>query len=80
MTEAQTEARAERTEASKQAKRVANAIQGIRGEKARRALAGLLETQADRSFSLADEWNLAALERGQAEELRAFAARWSAEN
>jgi hypothetical protein len=79
-TAAQTAARAELTEASKQAKRVAYAIQGTRGEKARRALSGILETQADRMFALADEWNLAALHRGQAEELRAFAARWSAEN
>jgi hypothetical protein len=80
MTEAQMAAREELTAASKQAKRVANAIQGIRGEKARRALAGILETQGDRMFSLADEYNIAALERGHAEELRAFAARWSEAN
>lgn len=73
-------AREELTKASKEAKRVANAIKGIRGEKARRALAGLYETHADRTFALADEWNLAALQRGQAEELRAFSARWSVAN
>lgn len=80
MTEAQKAARAELNAARNDAKRVASAIQGPRGEKARRALAGIAATHTDRLFALANEWNLAALEQGQAEELRAFAARWSAEN
>jgi hypothetical protein len=80
MTEAQTAARAESLQAYKHAERIANAIQGTRGDKARRAFRALSAQHADRSFALANEWNLAAIVRGQAEEWRAFAARWSAEN
>ena len=80
MTEAQTAAREENRQAYRHAERIANAIEGARGEKARRAFRALSAQHTDRSFALANEWNLAALQRGQAEEWRAFAARWSVEN
>ena len=80
MTEAQMTAREENRQAYKHAERIANAIEGARGEKARRAFRALSAQHTDRKFALADEWNLAAIERGQAEEWRAFSARWSAAN
>jgi hypothetical protein len=80
MTEAQKVARAESLQAYKHAERIANAIEGPRGENARRSFRALSAKHTDRSFALANEFNLEAIERGEAEEWRAFAARWSAEN
>jgi hypothetical protein len=80
MTEAQRAAREENRQAYRHAERIANAIEGTRGEKARRAFRALSAQHTDRSFALANEWNLAALERGEAQDWRDFAARWSESN